>query len=319
MATRTLTFTPAPTVAREALTRTIVVGRPGFFHGYNLNSRPFYRFTMQCGPLFKSEADCLSALHAFHQGTRFFLYDGGPYGSLTDYVFAGVGDGRRTDFFLPNRHIGPNSFAVRTQRPSTGATSEWTTNYSFYAGPGMVFFDTGVRSGDQVQAKYGCQYLCNFAPDGIAIEQVAVDLFTANLTVIENPDPIPLTALPTETTTRFTPYEEAPAAQARFVAAMSLSVPIRRISMAAFAQFTGDMDRVTLIESASVAARLAVSSGDKTATINTGLSNSSGLTMAPEWNTTWWITSREPSAVYVGFGTQVASGGSFINWGTFSY
>src|ERR1043165_5871323 len=101
---RTLTFTPGPTVVREAITRTTVVGQPGFFHGFNYSARPYYKFTLDLGPLPRREAEELSALHAYHQGARTFHYDGGKYG-LVDDLFVAQADGVRKESFLLNRNI----------------------------------------------------------------------------------------------------------------------------------------------------------------------------------------------------------------------
>lgn len=275
------------------MTRTTVVGNPSFYHAFNNQSRPIYKFSLTVGPLLKSEVECLSALHAFHQGIRYFLWDGGPYGGMEDYLNVGEGDGNRRDFFLPNRHIGANSLAVRTMRPATGVTSSWVTAYSLYPGPGVLFFAAGSApaSGDIVQAKYGCTYLLNFAPEGLVTEQIARDLFVAQITLYENPDPIRQTV--TEVVTRQTEHYPI-LAQTIFGASIG-----RAVTYAVGGR-----------------GRLAVSSGATTATITTSLITSHYVTLVPEWNTTWWVTSLSATQANLGFGTQVTSGGSFIQWGT---
>lgn len=190
--TRTLTFTPGPSISREALTRTSRVGYEdaGFFHYFNRTQRPLYKFTLQLGPLAKSEVECLSALHAYHQGGKSFFWDGGHYGAVENYNLIGEGNTARRDYFVPNRYVGAGSIAVRTFRPSTGATSNWTTGYSLNPDPGLISFANSTNtipvSGDDVLARYGCRYRVNFAAEGIRIEEVAAGLFNVELVLTEN-------------------------------------------------------------------------------------------------------------------------------------
>ena len=184
MITRTLTFTPGPSTVREAITETIGAGNDGFAHLFDPAARPRYRFSVQVGPLVKSEVECLSALHAFLGGHRSFFWHGGAYRSVDDFALTGEGDGLRREYLLPNRYVTAASVAVRTLRPSTGATSE-TTAFSLYASTGLLAMATAPVSGDHLQAKYACYYRVNFASEGLKVDQVATDLYTAAFDLTE--------------------------------------------------------------------------------------------------------------------------------------
>ena len=186
---RTLTFAPNPNVIREAVTHTTVAGLPGFSHRFDAMPRPMYRFSLQLGPIYKFEVECLSALHAFHQGRKSFFWDGGWYGNMSQFMLAGEGDGSRQDFLVPNRYLGhANSISVRTLRPSTGASSDWVTaTFTTWLNPGLIKLSTAAASGDLVQAKYSCFYCVTFASDGLSVDQVATDLYTVRFDLFENP------------------------------------------------------------------------------------------------------------------------------------
>jgi hypothetical protein len=336
MAVRTLTFTPGASVIREAETETTIAGNTGFSHNFGSSPRPYYRFGLQV-LLTKTEAECLSALHAFHQGHKSFFYNGGAYGSIDDYNFVNEADGVRKDFLLANRYVGANSIAVRTLRPSTGATSN-TTAYSLNASPGLITFNTAPASGDYVQAKYANVYRCNFSPEGLQLDQIATDIYTAQFDLIENPivtPDVPIvarqvfyqqtlavahrgTANITRVTSARQVYQVTMAAVDRTVAAINIK-GVTRKALAATAQFAASIGTANTPGSAAAAMHgtMAVTSGATTAVISTGLSNSAYVTLTTNWNTTWRVTSRGATNASVAFGTQVGSGGGMINWGTF--
>ena len=59
----------------------------------------------------------------------------------------------------------------------------------------------------------------------------------------------------------------------------------------------------------------AVSSGSVVTSITHNLSNSGFITaVAPSWNTTVWVASRNTNAATLYFGTQVGSGGGRVDW-----
>ena len=290
---RTLTFKSQHTVAREALTRTQITEYDYFNHVFNLAQRPAYRFTLQVGPLNKSEVECLSALHAYHQGGTPFFWSGGDYGVVENYNLVGEGDGNQRQFYLPNRYIDIDSLAVRTLRPSTGATSNWTTGYSLNPGPGVITFYNSIntipRSGDDVQARYACQYNVYFAPSGILVEEIAAGIYEAELVLLEN-----VLISPEFIIQVFTPaILQSFGAGLRMAAALSTL-----ISRALFGQ--------TAKTSGAIAASITHNAGSVAV-----------LTMVPGWNTTWWVTSKGLNAAEVSFSTEVGSGGNFVYWGAF--
>jgi hypothetical protein len=187
---KTLTFTPGPSLSREALTETMRVGNEGFTHNFNAAPRPLSRFHLETGPLLKSEAECLSALHAYHQGYRAFFWDGALYGNTGGYITIGQGDGTgRKDFQLPNRYIGhANSISVRILNRDTqdNELTAFTTNLN----AGVVTLTTAPASGIFVQAAYSHFYRVNFDPDGFKLEQVATDLYVAAFDLVENPNTV---------------------------------------------------------------------------------------------------------------------------------
>lgn len=180
----TLTFTPGPNIVREALTGTIGVEYANARHLFSVHRRPVYKFTLQLGPLVKSEVECLTALHAYHQGARSFFWDGGEYGTVENYQLVDEGNGTKTQMYMPNRYIGVNSIAVRTLRGAV--SSEWSSGYSLSPTPGLLTFATAPVSGDFVQAKYGCQYKVNFAADGLTTQEIAAGLWSAEVVLTEN-------------------------------------------------------------------------------------------------------------------------------------
>ena len=362
VATRTLTFTPAPTVERHALTETAISGLGDFTHRFDAKSRALYKFTLQLGPIVKSEAECLSALHAYLRGHKPFLWDGGPYHTQNEFASAGEGDGVRRQFFLPNRYIGgthgASSLSIRTLRPSTGATSAWISSaYSLHPFPGLVTFGSAPASGDLIQAKYANFYRVNFSGDGLRLDQIGTDLYTAEFELLENPfTPPDLVLQPpnlifreflsaqrghTAEIARHAPKQYmrisaqakgTPALVTRggvrtiisaveqMVARLTTAVPQRRISLSAKARITGDV-RVTPIggvPTQTARGRTQVPSGQPAVTIFTGLVGSERVTMVPDWNTTWWINSYASDRAFVQFGTEAGSGGNWVDWGTFS-
>ena len=194
---RTFTCTPGENVQREALTLTSAVGyESGFAHLFNRMQRPLYRFEIHLGPLTRAEAESLSAFHAFHQGGKSFLWDGGMYGAVTNPQLAGEGDGSRRDFFLPNRYIGAGSLTVYTRNQATGVTSTWAVASangwptSLNATPGLVTFANSTNtipvSGHDFYAAWGNQYRCIFEPDGIRVSLAHKGpLFEADLKLME--------------------------------------------------------------------------------------------------------------------------------------
>jgi len=196
---RTFTCTPGEELIRESATFTSVVEFDnGFSHLFNKVQRPIYKFEMRLGPLTRAEAESLSAFHAFHQGGKSFLWDGGMYGAVKNPNLVGEGDGSRRDFFLPNRYIGAGSLTVYSRNQATGVTSTWAVSStngwptSLSPIPGLVTFanssNTIPASGHDFYAAWANQYRCVFLPEGIKINQFAKGpLFRADLKLMEVP------------------------------------------------------------------------------------------------------------------------------------
>src|ERR1044072_5899286 len=242
---RTLTFTPAATVVREAITRTTIAGQPGFFHGFNYSPRPYYKVSLELGPLQRREAEELSALHAYHQGARTFHYDGGQYG-LVDDLFVAQADGVRKEYFLPNRNIDIASYTKKPRRYSGLSFTDSTWVHAIASlrfATGVVVLGTAPFSGDQVRASYCCKYRVSFAPDGLQLDQFGPGLYNAQIELIENPgivlDPFGVPSF----------YQIALAAGLRATARVTEHVPIQRVAI-----------RAQIVETAVSSTRVTVSS-----------------------------------------------------------
>ena len=191
---RTIVFTPS-VVTREAITHTSAIGfdGAGLMGYFNRSARPSYRFTIRMDALTKSQAESLSALHAFLQGGQSFFWDGGPWGDVQNMSLVGEGDTNRRQFFLGNRNVGASSIAVQTLRAAV--SSAWlasSTNgwpYSLTAAAGVLTFanssNTIPASGDDVMARWGCTYRCVFEPGGITIENRYRGVYSVELKLAE--------------------------------------------------------------------------------------------------------------------------------------
>jgi hypothetical protein len=189
-AIQTLTFNPGPPLTREALTMTSVTE---YIHATALFGklrRPIYRFTLRLGPLNRSQLNCLTALHAYHQGSNPFYWNGGEYGRVENYNLVDEGDGVDRTFYLPNRYVGAGSIAVRTVNQATGVASNWTVGYSLSPDAGILTFGNSAStiplSGHDIQAKYGCVYRVNFEPGGIKTQDIAAGVYAAEIVLTEN-------------------------------------------------------------------------------------------------------------------------------------
>lgn len=184
---RTFVATPTFDIERNEITRSNVIdfGAPGLVQIFPVGARPAYSFTLKLEPLLKYAAEDLSAFHAFHQGGKSFMFNGMEYGAIENFHLFGEGDGTTTQFFLPNRWIGVNSFALQSRNQQTQATSLWSAAYSLSPNPGLVVFDTAVSSGHDIEAKYACQYRVRFAPDGFKVTEWARGIYRAQIELFE--------------------------------------------------------------------------------------------------------------------------------------
>ena len=192
--TRTITFTPSA-VEREAITYVSATGfdNTGLAAYFNRASRPAYRFTIRMDALTKQQAESLSALHATLMGGQSFFWDGGPWGDIQNMSLVGEGDSQRRQFFLGNRNVGASSVAVQTLRAAV--SSAWATSsangwpYSLTAVAGVVTFanstNTIPASGDDVMARWGCNYRCHFEPGGIMVRNEHRGVFSVELKLTE--------------------------------------------------------------------------------------------------------------------------------------
>jgi hypothetical protein len=225
---RTITFTPAPTVVRENISATQGAGAQGFQHLFNPTNRPVYQFTLDMGPLTRSEAENLSAQHALHQGGKTFMWDGGQFGSMADYDFIALADGVRKDFFLPNRNIGQNSFSAQTYRPTTQTASTWAGGaYTLRGASGVITFASAPFSGDFIRAKYGCTYRVKFPTQGIRLDQFGPGLYNAQLVLTEHP------TLVASEAARTTFYQVVLAANVAGLPRMVLHRPLWKVTLGA--------------------------------------------------------------------------------------
>ena len=154
----------------------------GVSHALDQSQRPAYRFHLRLGPLQKFEADCLSCLYATHRTAVPFFWDGRPYNALEEFALVGEADGTRTQFFLLNRYVDPNSISVQvTSGNGTSAIASVTVNGT----PGVVTFTTIPASGLQVEARHAHRYKLRFGSQ-FAIRTATRGLFEAELDLVES-------------------------------------------------------------------------------------------------------------------------------------
>jgi len=311
--TRVLAFKTEPSVVRESLTRTGGSNYGTAAQVFSWTQRPDYHFLLRVGPMDKSEVECLSAMHAYHQGARSFFWDGGEWGRVDDYNLVGEGDSTKRIFYLPNRFIGASSFQLRTLRPSTGATSAWASGYALEATAGRVTFNNSTntipRSGDDVQARYAFNYHLRFAPDGLVIEEIARGIYLAELDLIENTLIDPLFNLEVFSAAAF--YQRSIDAVIHTTAVFS-----PRFTPAGIDAGAGLLATAMLSTQVTRAlfGQTAITSGAISASVAHYAGSVAAFTLVPGWNTTWWVTSKGLNAAEVSFSTQVGSGGNFVYW-----
>jgi hypothetical protein len=189
---RTLNLTLAFDVVREAMTHTSVVeyGDSNFSHQFNRAQRPAYRFNVRLDPMVTSAAEALSAFHAFHQGAKSFMWNGGKYGTINNYNLFGEGNGSQRQFFLQNRYVTSGTLAIQTRNQASNTTSAWATSaYSATWNPGIVTFNNSVNtipaSGHDIEAKYSCFYRVVFEPNGLKMSEFASGVFKVEMVLKE--------------------------------------------------------------------------------------------------------------------------------------
>jgi hypothetical protein len=182
------TLTPGPPVIRESITRTHVTNYSRANQLTTELRRPLYRFTLNFWPLTHGQLNSLSALHALHQETVPFYWDGGEFGRVENYNLVDIGNGQRKIFYLPNRFVDASSFLLG--RRFTNTTSLWGASgvggYLLYTDLGALRFndDQVPRSGHDIIAKYGCVYRLTF--EDFRVRELAANVFAAEVKLIEH-------------------------------------------------------------------------------------------------------------------------------------
>lgn len=122
-----------------------------------LYERPLYRFRVHATHEKRADAEPFAAFAVYHQGDIPFLWSGREYGTVTNAVLVGFGNGTQTNFFLPNRRIltGPT---VKVDGTPTGVT--------LTASSGLIVFAAAPADQTKITAEvYTSEYKCLFWND----------------------------------------------------------------------------------------------------------------------------------------------------------
>lgn len=192
MQLRTLVITPSFDVVRNDASDTTEIGfdNGGSVQVFDKNARPKYRFTVTLDPIHRIEYEPIAAFYALHKNARSFMWDGGPYQRVENYVVFAEGDGVSQQFFLPNRYIGAGSLSIQTKNFATEATSQWsTTAYSANVTPGIVTFNGSINtipaSGHDLMGKWANRYRVRFEPPGIQWAEYRRNIYRTTFSLIE--------------------------------------------------------------------------------------------------------------------------------------
>lgn len=136
--------------------------------------RVLYQFTLRDAQADKARADWLLGFLTYMQGDTAFFWDGGAWGVVASPAFVGFGDGVRTQFYLPNRHITGNlvvycNSALVEPTPGLDGTVGLITVL-----PGLV---------GEIEATYSCTYRVTVWNESEALyqeENLASGLFSQN-------------------------------------------------------------------------------------------------------------------------------------------
>ncbi len=186
---RTLVLTPGLDLVRTAVTKTNVVDfdSAGTVQLFARGSRPAYQFSFKIEPIFRKELESLEFFHSEHMGARSFMCRCDPYNTVENYQRFATAEFSQTQFFLPNRYIGANSFSLQSRNQNTLATSAWATNaYSLMPTPGILLFPSAPSSGTDLEAKYAVDgYRVVFEPDGLKVSEWARGVYRVELNLRE--------------------------------------------------------------------------------------------------------------------------------------
>ena len=114
--------------------------------------RPTRQFTLRSTNRDQAAAEYLWSFVVAHQGDTPFWWDGGSYGTLTLPQDVGTGDGARTEFFLPHRHI------LTTPDVLVDGISA-SPQPTLDTAPGLLTFAAPVAADSVITAQtYTCRY-----------------------------------------------------------------------------------------------------------------------------------------------------------------
>lgn len=114
-------------------------------------AQPIYEFTLHIGQAIKSDMVPLMGFLTYVQHDIPFWFAGGEWGLVDTPTLFGIGDGARTEFFLPNRTITGALVAyldavLAAPQPTLDATA------------GLVTYATAPGAGVVLTATYTCRY-----------------------------------------------------------------------------------------------------------------------------------------------------------------
>ena len=128
----------------------------GFYQTRRQFPRPVYQFALHDDEEDKAAAEALYSFMAYHQGDIPFWYGGSQWGVVSSgHCLVGEGDGIRTQWMLPNRHILPGTLVVLVN----GSSLEFP--WSLDPEPGLISLFT-APPGSLIRATYTCRYKCCF-------------------------------------------------------------------------------------------------------------------------------------------------------------
>lgn len=156
-------------------------------------SRSRRRLTWALSPSSLQNEDSHDLAEFLHcSGDHPFWFDGGVNGDLKEPVKVGTGDGRRTQFFLPNRHVFAPSLVVRVREK---IESNWTLDEP----SGLITFAVPPVGGAPITALYRCRFKCTLSltENGMIIEEVPwsadADISSFRLPGLVDPNGRPIT------------------------------------------------------------------------------------------------------------------------------
>ena len=149
------------------------------------------KWALSLSPLQNQDSqDLFEFLHC--SGDQPFWFDGGINGDLKEPVKVGTGDDRRTQFFLPNRHVFAPSLVVRVRE---NIESNWTLDEP----SGLITFAMPPVRGAPITALYPCRFKCTLSSskNGMIIEEIPwsadADISSFQLPGLVDPNGRPIT------------------------------------------------------------------------------------------------------------------------------